>query len=115
MTCFTPVRLKTGCTYALRETGLEAERQFFVRESDSGYMLDFAVFCRNGRLDVECDGELYHLGRAAAQRDRARDNDLVVGGWRVLRFSGSEIARNLEECIRTIRRVVRRLGGLADE
>jgi very-short-patch-repair endonuclease len=101
--------------YALRETGLEAERQFLVRESDTGYMLDFAVFCSNGRLDVECDGESYHLGREAARRDRTRDNDLVAAGWRVLRFSGSEIAGNLEGCIRMIRRVVRRLGGLADE
>jgi very-short-patch-repair endonuclease len=100
---------------ALRGAGLEAERQFYVRETDNGYMLDFAVFCRNGRLDVECDGERYHLGREAARRDRTRDNELVVAGWRVLRFSGSEIARNLEECIRVIRRVVRRLGGLADE
>jgi len=46
--------------FTLKDVGLPAERQFFVREEGSGYMLDMAVFCRDGNLDIECDGDTYH-------------------------------------------------------
>ncbi len=96
---------------ALKRADVPAERQYLVREEDAGYMLDFAMFCRDGNLDVECDGDRYHLTRDAAQRDRARDNDLASDGWHILRFNAREINDDSSKCLRTIRRTLERLGG----
>ncbi|MFO7638545.1 MAG: DUF559 domain-containing protein [bacterium] len=97
--------------YRLRDTGLAPERRFFVRDARRTHELDLALFCREGGLNVECDGERYHSGRLKAEKDRTRDNALTAAGWRILRFSGSEIEGDLGDCARTVRRTVSRLGG----
>ena len=95
---------------AMRDDGFDVEREFFVREEGAGYMLDMAVFLRDGTLAVECDGEQYHSGREKAQDDRNRDNALNAAGWHVLRFSGAEILQDPQKCMEVIRRAARRLG-----
>ena len=100
--------------FTLKDAGVPAERQYFVREEDSGYMLDMAVFCRDGNLDIECDGDTYHSGRDKADADRERDNALTTAGWHILRFSGRRILREPDRCANTIKRTVRRLGGVND-
>ena len=105
-----PIEEELYCELA--DAGLDPERQFFVRESGTGYMLDMALFCRDGVLDIECDGERYHSGKEAAARDRARDNALTSAGWRVLRFSGKEILDQTGECMRVVRQTVKKLGGV---
>ena len=97
---------------ALRGEGLHAERQWCVRIAKRKAWLDFAFFCREGGIDVETDGEAYHNSDAASQRDKARDRALVLDGWRVLRYTGSEVESGLADCVREIRMVVERFGGL---
>jgi very-short-patch-repair endonuclease len=41
------------------------------------------------KIAVEIDGWEHHRSRTAFDDDRARANDLVVAGWRVLRFTSS--------------------------
>lgn len=36
----------------LKERGIQAERDYRVRESGSGYVLPLVVWCRNGRIDL---------------------------------------------------------------
>ncbi len=98
--------------FTLKDTGLPAERQFFVREEGTGFMLDMAVFCRDGSLDIECDGDAYHSGRDKAEADRERDNKLATAGWRILRFSGRTIMGDTDKCVERVTRAVRRLGGV---
>lgn len=95
----------------LKDAGLPTERQYLVRENEVGYMLDLALFCSEGRINIECDGAAYHSTREKAEQDRTRDNVLTAAGWRVLRFSGREISREPGECLKTIRKMVRRLDG----
>jgi len=99
--------------FTLGDAGLPAERQYFVREGGSGYMLDMAVFCRDSNLDIECDGEAYHSGRDKAEQDRERDNTLTTAGWHILRFSGRRILRDTGHCLETVKRTVHRLGGVS--
>ncbi|NPV14707.1 DUF559 domain-containing protein [candidate division WOR-3 bacterium] len=96
----------------MKRAGLAPERQVYVGGKTNGYFLDFALFCRDGALDVECDGALYHSGVARAEADRNRDNYLTVTGWRILRFSGKEIRRNAGGCVALIKEMVAKLGGL---
>jgi very-short-patch-repair endonuclease len=95
---------------AARDSGIQMERQFYTREGGPGYMLDMAVFCSDGKLDVECDGDTWHIGTESAARDRARDNALTQAGWRILRFSGSEINGDVEYCVKEVRRMLVKLG-----
>lgn len=58
---------------------------------------DFLVTCslhgnEFAKLIVECDGFDFHdRTKESAQRDKSRDRDLTSAGYRVLRFTGSEI------------------------
>jgi very-short-patch-repair endonuclease len=95
---------------------IDAERQYFVQPKDRLYALDFAVFCEQGSLDVETDGERWHIDRDRAPLDYRRDNDLVRSGWKVVRFDGQQIReRAAEECIPVVLETINGLGGLATE
>ena len=39
------------------------------------------------RLVIEVDGHHYHAPRGARETDHERDAELVLAGWRVLRFT----------------------------
>ncbi|MEO0080621.1 MAG: DUF559 domain-containing protein [candidate division WOR-3 bacterium] len=96
----------------LCKEGLEAERQFVVYDGENGHMLDLALFCRDGNLNIECDGDAYHTGPAKVKLDRNRDNRLTAAGWRILRFSGREIMAEPESCLKLVKQAVRLLGGI---
>lgn len=75
------------------QTGVEAE----------GYQLDLAVVDGDRRLDIECDGAAFHRDLRA---DSLRDERLRRAGWRIVRFSGREIQRDLEGCVRRIKELL---------
>jgi hypothetical protein len=54
-----------------------------------GYRVDFCW--PEERLIVETDGYEHHGTRAAFERDRAKDAQLTVRGWRVLRFTDPQV------------------------
>jgi len=95
----------------MRKREITAERQFYVKVGRKFYCLDFGLFCRKGNMDVECDGERYHILPEALARDRERNNGLTSFGWHVLRFSGKEINQSLKDCFRVIERTINNLGG----
>lgn len=69
---------------------------------------DFKVYDKSVRVDiliwvpgdpsvkivVECDGFAFHQDKETFERDRLRDRLLQLNGYRVIRFSGSEINRD---------------------
>lgn len=100
----------------LRDWNLIAEREFRARcrDLDGGrtFFLDFALFCREGRLDIEADGDTYHLRRERILRDRERDKVLVSNRWNVLRFHTDEIRHNLHATLRRVANTVTAYGGV---
>lgn len=48
---------------------------------------------------IEADGSLHHVNR---ERDRIRDEALVEAGYRVFRFSGTEINRSPAMCVQKV-------------
>jgi very-short-patch-repair endonuclease len=96
----------------LKQKHIDAERQWEVKLKRAVYQLDFAVFCRDGRIDVEVDGDRWHHNAVRAPRDNVRNNALTTVGWEVLRFTGHQIRESLNTyCIREIAKTVTRLGG----
>lgn len=98
---------------ALKKQKITTERQFYVKIDTQTYFLDFGIFCRQGKIDVECDGEKYHTLPKALAKDELRNKQLVSFGWQVLRFSGQDITHNIEDCIAIIKRNIDNSGGLA--
>jgi very-short-patch-repair endonuclease len=98
-----------------KRAGIDAQRQEFVAVKQQDYALDFAVYCRRGKLDVETDGDAWHANPQRAAGDNVRDNALKTVGWRVLRFNTPQIMESAGEyCISTVAENIDRLGGLDD-
>ena len=88
-----------SCRAIYRHQGLMAATQ--AELSGAPYRLDFA-FWGVGRpgFAVELDGHDFHeRTKEQARRDKRRDRDLVVLGWRVLRFTGSEVYKDPRRCL----------------
>jgi very-short-patch-repair endonuclease len=72
---------------------------------EKSYRVDFAVIHRHrygdeSRLVIECDGHDYHeRTKEQAARDRQKDRDLQSLGWKVFRFTGSEIHADADDCV----------------
>jgi len=96
----------------LKRKNISPERQVFVCLGGQTYCLDFCIYCNKANIDVECDGERYHILPNAFTKDRIRNNQLESFGWHVLRFSGKEIHRNLENSLAIILRTISNLKGL---
>ncbi|MFC1613516.1 endonuclease domain-containing protein [Patescibacteria group bacterium] len=97
---------------AIKKRKIAVERQSYVKIDNEKYFLDLAIFCRSGKIDIECDGKEYHSPDEAVIKDRLRNNQLASHGWCVLRFSGQEINHNIENCINVIEKTIHNLGGL---
>lgn len=74
------------------------------------YRLDLAIFCKRGKINIECDSPKFHSGRRH-KYDLRRNRFLRRRGWHVLRFSDEEILLEPNECVDALKRLARRLGG----
>ena len=100
---------------ALKRLRISAERQELVRVATKRYAPDFAIYCGKGKLDVETDGDTWHVGREKAPLDNLRDNDLHSAGWSLLRFSTHQIREQLSDyCVPKIADTVNELGGIEE-
>lgn len=61
------------------------------------YRLDFAIPSKN--IAIEIDGHDYHKTKYQRTYDAQRDRWLFGEGWTVLRFTGSEIYKDIDGCI----------------
>lgn len=97
----------------MKKEWINASPQHYIFDDNGRYIykLDFAIFCRKGKIDVECDGRAWHEEYRDQLRDRERDNYLASKGWIVLRFPAIKIYRNLLECVKRIKEAIRALDG----
>ncbi len=100
----------------LKKQDIPAERQWYLPTQRGWYALDFAVFCAEGNVDIETDGDTYHTRPERTSRDNRRFNALQSIGWRVLRFNGSDIRERMAECcIPEIMKTIGTFGGVDTE
>ncbi len=103
---------------ALKREGLEAERQYEVgegtvrRRSSEQVVVDFALFCQEGKVAIICEGEPAGEGLRVIRERRVSDYDLAAQGWTVLRFGQEQLSQNLPGCLAAVREAVSRCGGL---
>ena len=80
-----------------RLLGLKFRRQHAIDR----FIVDF--YCAEVQLVVEVDGEVH--GRSV-QEDAIRQDVLESRGWRVLRFTNSEIDNSLEGVLKKIKEAI---------
>ena len=100
---------------ALKRRNIPAEREEYLTASGQEYALDFAVYCVIGGIDIETDGDTYHANPEKAEDDNRRNNNLAADGWRVLRYTTSQIHEEMDTyCIPKIVATIDDLGGIDD-
>ncbi|HVE99610.1 MAG TPA: DUF559 domain-containing protein [Mycobacteriales bacterium] len=77
------------------------EQNYAVRVGDRRAWLD--ACWPDLRLAVEIDGKAYHVLSEDWEQDLVRQNDLVLGGWTVLRFTAAALREHPDEVIATLR------------
>jgi hypothetical protein len=70
----------------------------------NGFEVD-AVW-EEARLVVELDGYAYHKSRRSFESDRARDVDLLLGGYRVVRVTARRLRDDPDAVVSTVRRLL---------
>lgn len=97
---------------ALRRANIKAKAQHWVTGEGRRYRLDFAIFCKNGKIVIECDNLKAHSGARARARDGAKDMFLRKHGWQVVRLTEADILSDLSSCIVRVKIFVKKFGGL---
>lgn len=106
-------QLRTACPFTASEPermvarGLTARGFFMEINARVGpYFGDLVDY--RARVVVEIDGREFHSDARAFTNDRQRQNQLILGGWLVLRYSAAMVNKYLDSVVDEIISVVRR-------
>ena len=92
--------------------GIKVNSQhYIIKSSKKRYRLDFAVFCKNGAIAIECDNKKAHSSKIQVKKDRAKNIFLRRHGWVVVRLSERKIIFDLPGCVKRVESEVKRFGG----
>jgi very-short-patch-repair endonuclease len=99
-----PSLWETRFKESLSKAGIETVAQYPV----DGKFLDLAYIEKGIKIDIEVDGERWHLDEQGRRNlsDHARDLRLEAHGWTVLRFWVFQIRDRPNECIEKIQQEI---------
>jgi len=95
----------------LKKFGIKVFAQYRLK-GPKRYILDFAVFCKKGKIAIECDNKKAHSSPRQRQKDKIKDAFLRQDGWAVIRLTEDEIISDLAACLLKIKKAIHRVGGL---
>jgi very-short-patch-repair endonuclease len=95
----------------LNRIGVETVKEFNVSKGRKRYRIDLVVFCKNGKIAIECDNLKAHNSEIQKNIDKLKDNFLMLNGWQVIRLKEENIITELDICLARVRKIVRKLGG----
>jgi len=97
---------ETTMLQALRSAGVASpERQYRI-QLPMEQVVTVDIAWPRQRVVLEVDGYDFHGGRLAHAADLERQNKLTAAGWLVLRYSGSQVARNPGGIVREVKAVL---------
>jgi very-short-patch-repair endonuclease len=80
---------------------LKAHGEFVKTQVRCGkYRIDLALPAYN--IAIECDGKAYHSSKTQKIHDREKNEYLKANGWKVLRFTGKRIYKDIRGVIQRI-------------
>jgi very-short-patch-repair endonuclease len=103
---------------ALRKEGIPAQRELMVSKTSAKkkqhFYLDFALFCKDANVAIECDGDTYHDAPEHVHYDKDRDVKVQNMRLAVYRFTTDKIMNHLEETVQHTKQAVKQYGGVVD-
>ena len=101
-----------GLWRAFKEAGVDAERRYPLRETDELYTVDFALFCRNGRIAVCIETEpAVENVRIVREHPLVDEYEAAALGWTVVRLDRLALGESPSECLRGILEAAKSIGG----
>jgi very-short-patch-repair endonuclease len=115
-TCESPIEERL-LIHILHQCGMDSDVSTQVdvtTHEGAKYRIDIALVMEpyekfgGFKIAVECDGHDFHeRTKEQARRDRSRDRALILEGWRVLRFTGSEIWKDAAACASQVSKLLK--------
>jgi len=81
------------------------EPQHEIIANGHNYRADFAI--PDLKIVIELDGHEYHKTKEQRTNDARRERDLQMEGWKVIRFTGTEIAQSARNCAQDTYKLIR--------
>lgn len=99
---------------SFKQRNIVAQRQYSVHKQYQSFILDFAIFCHERNIAVECDGDTFHTKPKHVKQEKARNNILSSMGWSILRFTTQDIQNDLDSSMQLVHETIRSYGGLKE-
>jgi very-short-patch-repair endonuclease len=103
---------------AFREAGIPVQRELMVSKTvgrkKKHFYLDFAMFCKDVNIAIECDGDTYHDAPELVHYDKDRDVQIQNMRWVVYRFTTEKIMNHMAETVQQIKQAIKTYGGVVD-
>jgi very-short-patch-repair endonuclease len=87
---------------ALIKENINFKKQYEIY-TDGTLLTVTDFYIESGKIALYCDGFKYHYNKESVIKDRNQDRVLQFLGYKVLRYTGSEIVGNLDKCVREIK------------
>jgi very-short-patch-repair endonuclease len=68
------------------------------------YRVDFAV--PDKKVAIELDGHDYHKTKKQRTYDAERERNIELLGWKVIRFTGSEVYKDVDYCVEQVNKFI---------
>jgi very-short-patch-repair endonuclease len=109
---FNSSKLEDDLFKTFLDNNISAERQWWIHAPNKKhYFLDFAIFCKDRNINVECDGNAYHNEPDQVHYDKTRNNELERMGWSVLRYTTKHLTELKEDSMRNLYATIKQNGG----
>lgn len=92
---------ESGIRSELLEKCLAVQVQYVIEE----WRVDLALPLLS--IAVELDGHQFHSSKEHRTRDAFRQRCLTSRGWKVVRFTGTEITKDCEDCCEHLHEIIR--------
>jgi len=90
----------------LKQAGIKTAPQYSTSINKKRFCLDFAIFCQNGKIAIECDNKKAHAGRAQKKKDKIKNAVLKQAGWTVIRLPEKKIISDLAGCLARVKKAI---------
>ncbi len=98
---------------ALIKENINFKKQYEIY-TDGTLLTVTDFYIESGKIALYCDGFKYHYNKESVIKDRNQDRALQFLGYKVLRYTGSEIVGNLDKCVREIKEFIGKFSKFED-
>lgn len=112
-------QIRSKIIYPKKDSSIEKKLQNALNEQKVNFLTHYPFYNENcetkiditipqQKIAIYCDGDYWHNLPNYKLRDKRINFGLQKAGWKVIRFWGSEINSNVDECVNKIMELIKR-------